>query len=98
MALRIPLGPDDAAGFDRLLVLGVRPSLDAETAAARLAALLDGHHYTDGLALVPAGTPTNNTAAARSGGRRRTRATSARGRRSGRRRVTGPATAPTPTA
>ncbi|HEY7077748.1 MAG TPA: hypothetical protein VH418_20370, partial [Solirubrobacteraceae bacterium] len=55
MALRIPLAPDDLGGLDRLVVLGVRASLGADVTAERLAALLDGHHYTDGLALVPAG-------------------------------------------
>ena len=98
MALRIRLGPDDAAGFDRLLVFGVHPTLDAVTAAARLAAVLDAHHYTDGLSLLSAGTPTNNTAAARSAGRRRTRGTSGRGGRSGTAPCHGPATDPTPTA
>ena len=32
-----------------------------------LAALLDAHHYTDGLAFLAAGTPTNNTGAERAG-------------------------------
>jgi hypothetical protein len=65
MALRIPLDADDVHGLDRLVVLGARTSLGADESAARLAALLDGHHYTDGLALVPAGAPTNNTASVR---------------------------------
>jgi hypothetical protein len=68
MALRIALDPVDAdAGFDRLLVLGVRAASDGGDGARRLAALLDAHHYTDGLALVPPGTATNNSPAARSG-------------------------------
>lgn len=67
MALRIPLAEADAAGFDRLVVLGVRPTSDAAEGAGRLAQLLDAHHYTDGLALVAPGTPTNNTSTARSG-------------------------------
>jgi hypothetical protein len=67
MALRIPLAHEDLAGLDRVVVLGVRASLDADDAAARLSALLDGHHYTDGLALVPAGAPTNNTRSVRAG-------------------------------
>ena len=67
MALRIELGPEDAAGLDRLVVVGVRATGDDEDGARRLAAVLDGHRYTDSLGLVPPGTPTNNTPAARSG-------------------------------
>src|SRR5262249_42197724 len=67
MAVRIPLAPDDLGGLDRLVVLGVRASLDADETADRLSALLDGHHYSDGLALVPAGAPTNNTRSVRAG-------------------------------
>jgi seryl-tRNA synthetase len=68
MALRIPLGADDVRrGLDRLIVVSVRASLDADKGARRLSDLLDAHHYTDGLGIVPAGTPTNNTPAARAG-------------------------------
>jgi hypothetical protein len=60
MGLRIPLpGPV----VDLLVVTGVR----AGDASAELAAQFDAHHYSDGLAFVAAGTPTNNTDAARSG-------------------------------
>jgi hypothetical protein len=60
MALRIPLTADQrAAGFDRILVYGTRAS--DTTAPATFAALLAAHHYTDGLALVPQGSATNNT-------------------------------------
>ncbi len=59
MALRIRITPDDlASGFDRVLAFGARA---ADDATGDLAALLDAHHYTDGLALVPQGAPTNNT-------------------------------------
>jgi|GEM_PF-932922 len=64
MALRIPLSPEDRAGFTRLLVLGVKASLDPAEGGQALAGLLKAHRYTDGLALVPQGTPTNNTAEA----------------------------------
>ncbi len=65
MALRVPLGPDDMSlGFSRLLVLGVKSTLSPDQAADKLAALFDSHHYTRGLAIVPQGTPTNNTSAA----------------------------------
>ena len=65
MALRIPLGAA-APGLDRLLVLGVRATADGAEGARRLSALLDAHHYTDGLSLTPPGTPTNNTESVRS--------------------------------
>jgi hypothetical protein len=65
MALRMPISADDArAGFDQLYVLGVKSSLLPDAASARLAELLDAHHYSRGLAFVPQGTPTNNTQAA----------------------------------
>jgi hypothetical protein len=64
MGIRIPVA--DERGFDRLLVLGVRTSLDPTASAARLTALLDAHRYGDGLAFLPPGTPTNNTDSARS--------------------------------
>ena len=67
MALRIPLIGADAPGLDRLIVLGVRATSSADQAVARLSSLLEAHHYTDGLALVAAGAPTNNTSSARSG-------------------------------
>jgi hypothetical protein len=60
MALRLPL-PAGTTSIDRLVVFGLRVSLDPAASAQRLAGLLDAHHYTDGAAFVPAGTPTNNT-------------------------------------
>lgn len=66
MVIRVPL-PAGTPGVDRLVVLGVSGSVDATGGAARLAGLLDEHHYTDGLAFLPQGTPTNNTATDRSG-------------------------------
>jgi hypothetical protein len=58
MALKIPLTPDQrATGFDRLFVYGLR----SQGTVADLADLIDAHHYTDGFALVPQGSPTNNT-------------------------------------
>ncbi|MGE3178870.1 MAG: hypothetical protein AB7O32_15475, partial [Vicinamibacterales bacterium] len=67
MGIRVPLDAADAAGFDRLLVVGIRPSSDAEEGARRLRETLAAHRYTDGLAFVTPGTPTNNTGTARSG-------------------------------
>jgi hypothetical protein len=68
MALRIPLTEEQAAsGFERLVVVGVKASLDGAASAARLAQLLDAHHYTGGLAFVGQHVPTNNTADVASG-------------------------------
>ena len=68
MGVRIQLAAAEAArGYDDLLVVGVKSSHDGAAGALRLAALLDSQHYTDGLAFVPQGTPTNNTPGAPSG-------------------------------
>ncbi|MDQ2957722.1 MAG: hypothetical protein M3Y42_12240, partial [Actinomycetota bacterium] len=62
MAVRIPLSAaEQAGGFDRILVFGVRDAAADGNGQDELRALLDAHHYTDGLALVPQGAPTNNT-------------------------------------
>lgn len=68
MALRIGIRPGDAFyGFDRVVVLGLRLSSTAEDGRRRLEQLLESHRFTDGLALLPQGTATNNTAAGASG-------------------------------
>lgn len=68
MGLRVQLDPTTAQqGLDRLIVVGVKASLDGTSAKNRLAALLDAHHYTEGAAFVPTGTPTNNTTDAPAG-------------------------------
>jgi hypothetical protein len=60
MALKIPLAPQlSSQGIDQIFVYGLRGS-DAQ-AGQTFAALLNAHHYTDGLALVPQGSPTNST-------------------------------------
>jgi hypothetical protein len=62
MALKIPLTEAQRSeGFDRLFVYGVR------TASADVESLLEAHHYTDGLAFVAQGSPTNNTPSGPSG-------------------------------
>jgi hypothetical protein len=64
MALKIGLTRDQRiAGFDRILVYGLRTS---GVGADDLGALFDAHHYTDGFALVPQGSPTKNTSDASS--------------------------------
>ncbi|MFP9059787.1 hypothetical protein ACLI4R_04545 [Natrialbaceae archaeon A-chndr2] len=63
MALRIPLTElsdyDHARGIDRLTVVGAKASMDAAETASALTAQFSSHQYTDGLSLLPAGTPTN---------------------------------------
>ena len=60
MAFKIPLTPQQSAsGLDQIFVYGLRAS-DAQPSQT-LVNLLNAHHYTDGLALVPQGAPTNNT-------------------------------------
>jgi hypothetical protein len=68
LGVRIPLTPALAAsGFARVLVVGVKSRLDPAAAATRLGSVLDAHHYTDGVALLPIGTPTNNSDGVKSG-------------------------------
>ncbi|MFF7725517.1 hypothetical protein [Streptomyces sp. NPDC008001] len=52
--------------IDRLFVLGVRSSDAPEDTAGHFEELLRAHAYGDGLAFVPPGTATNNTATTRS--------------------------------
>lgn len=74
MGLRIPITEEDAkAGFDRIVVLGLKASWDAPTTAGRLVELFDAHHYTGSLALVEQQAPTNNTADTPAGYRSTTR-------------------------
>ncbi|MEW6734623.1 MAG: TM1812 family CRISPR-associated protein [Acidobacteriota bacterium] len=62
MGLRVPLQPIEATqGLDRLIVLGVKASLNAVESAKRLEQLFEAHRYTDGLDFIQQGTPTNNT-------------------------------------
>jgi hypothetical protein len=69
MAVRARLAKEvAAAGFDFLLVFGIRDTLDRATEwAPRLAQLFDAHHYTGGLSFVLHGMPSNNTQDAPSG-------------------------------
>ncbi|HSJ04990.1 MAG TPA: hypothetical protein VK956_21125, partial [Verrucomicrobium sp.] len=68
MAVTMPLTTAILSrGIERLIVVGVKSSLQPEEASKRLAELLESHHYGRGLAFVPQGTPTNNTIDAPSG-------------------------------
>lgn len=71
MGVTLTITPDEAKqGFDRVYVLGLRGG-GAAAGAARLEELLDNHHYgRTGLALIPPGTPTNNTESGAAGYRR----------------------------
>jgi hypothetical protein len=64
LGFRISLERGDEAGFDQLIVLGLKHSADLASTDALLSELLAGHRYSaKGLALVPQGTATNNTSA-----------------------------------
>jgi hypothetical protein len=71
MGIRVPLDParvNLAAPIERVVALGLRLVDDAEGGRATLEALLSNHRYgRAGCALLPQGTPTNNTDAAPSG-------------------------------
>src|SRR5215216_5085352 len=69
MGIRIKLTKEmAAAGFDFLLVMGVRDTLDAaKDWTPQLVQLFDAHHYTSGLSFLRPGTPSNNTPDAPSG-------------------------------
>lgn len=68
MGIRIFLTEEQAnAGFERVVVLGIKASLDAAGTVARLTELFDAHHYTGGLAFIGQNTPTNNSAGSSSG-------------------------------
>ena len=68
MALRIPIPAATlTAGLDSLVVFGVGGRSASPRPPTQLADLLDAHHYTDGLAFVRPGTPTNNTDDRRAG-------------------------------
>ncbi len=63
LGLKVPLNSAQAAnGFERVFVVGIRLSADAERNATDLQDLLKHHLYSrSGFAIVPQGTPTNNT-------------------------------------
>ena len=64
MAVRIPLAGDPQIG--QLFVLGTSASIPPGETAARVESALIAHQYTNGLAFLPPGSPTNNTTATRS--------------------------------
>lgn len=54
-------------GFDRLVVLGVKFSVNSEDSQVLVEDLFDNHHYTKGFSLLEQGTATNNTNTIQSG-------------------------------
>jgi hypothetical protein len=62
MAVTLQIAPIDyELGFDRVIVLGVKSSLDPYVTGQQLGTLFDAQHYTAGLAFVKQGAPTSNT-------------------------------------
>lgn len=70
MAITVRL-PVARAKVDRLIVHGVRRSLQPKNAPDALAALIESHRCGRGVAFLPQGTPTNNTETDRAGWQRR---------------------------
>lgn len=64
MAVDLPL-PAPFAPVERLLVLGVRSTLEPQDAAELLTSLLRAHRFADAAEVLAVGTPTNNTDADR---------------------------------
>lgn len=54
-------------GFDRILVFGIKHSMEPDDATAAIGELLEHHHYAKGWAFIPQGTPTNNTSDTKAG-------------------------------
>ena len=69
MGFRINLSAEQfRAGFDRLFVLGLRLSTDADAGKEQLETLFDHHQSSKkGFSLLPQGVPTNNTEQVKSG-------------------------------
>jgi hypothetical protein len=61
MACKIPLTGAQTRGFARIVVLGLKSNLTPAQAVARLSDLVQAHHYTNGVELLPHAAPTNNT-------------------------------------
>lgn len=53
--------PQYSQGFAKILVLGVKSTINTEESRERLQNLINNHHYTDGFSLLKQGTATNNT-------------------------------------
>lgn len=62
-----PDAPPEGRVIDRLVVTGIKATMDADASATAVRSLFDAHQYTDGLEFLPQGTPTNNTEAESAG-------------------------------
>ncbi|MDQ0847406.1 hypothetical protein [Streptomyces sp. V1I6] len=68
MGIRVPLDEHNRNGVDRLIVLGLRERTDPEQSAVQLSQLITRQlRSPSGYALLPQGTPTNNTEQAPAG-------------------------------
>lgn len=62
MGFRIDITEDDfTKGFTRVIVLGIKASINEQQGQEYLKWLIEAHHYSGGFSFVPQGTPTNNT-------------------------------------
>jgi hypothetical protein len=63
LGFRVPLNEDEASGgFNQLLVIGLKVSLNETDTQQLIEQLIDNHHYSaKGFVLIKQGTPTNNT-------------------------------------
>lgn len=63
MGIRIPLESKEAeTGFDKLIVVGVKPGLNGEAGSVLAEKLFENHrHKPGGMSILQQGTPTNNT-------------------------------------
>lgn len=69
MGARIPLTQEQAtSGFEKLIVIGIRYSTDAQQSAQLVEKLFTSHYHSGkGFGLLPQGTPTNNTSGENAG-------------------------------
>ncbi|MFE0521696.1 hypothetical protein [Streptomyces sp. NPDC058954] len=70
MGVKVPVEDGMRTDFPLVTVTGVRGGTSEQTSAL-IGSLLDAHRCTDGLSVLPNGTPTNNTEATRSAWRTR---------------------------
>jgi hypothetical protein len=61
MAVSVPLNGHQPDAVRRIVCVGIRAALTPEASRADLEALLTAHRCTDGLSLLPAGSPTTST-------------------------------------
>jgi hypothetical protein len=67
LGARIALGAKRPKLIDEVLAFGVRATSTPAGGAQLMGGLLDAHRYSDGLELLPVGTPSNSTSVAASG-------------------------------